>query len=65
MVWYEISPKDWDKLSESNREIFLTPICGRPKNSTNSLRLTMAGRRQAIEKQHIKPLRKVKCSFEI
>ena len=59
MTWYEINQKDWDKLSEENREIFLTPICGRPKNTTNSLRFTFAGRKHAIEKQNIKSLREI------
>ena len=59
MKWYEITSKDWDKLMESEREIFLTPIHGRPKNSTNSLRLTLAGNELAIKDNNIKPLREV------
>ena len=59
MNWYEISSKDWDKLMESEREIFLTPICGRPIGSTNSLRLSLAGHQQAVEDNNIKPLRKI------
>lgn len=59
MNWYEISSKDWNKLMESERDIFLTPICGRPKGSTNSLRLTFAGHEQAIKDNNIKSLRKI------
>lgn len=59
MEWYEINPKDWDRLMESEREIFLTPICGRPKGSTNSQRLTMAAHKQALAAHNIEPLRKI------
>lgn len=59
MEWYEISSKDWDRLMESEREIFLTPICGRPKDSPNSLRLSLAGHKQAVEDHRIKALRKI------
>lgn len=59
MKWYEIISKDWNKLMESEREIFLTPICGREKGSTNSLRPTLAGNEQAIEDHNIKPIREI------
>ena len=59
MKWYEISSKDWDKLMESEREIFLTPICGRKAGTTNSQRITLAGNEQAIKNNNIKPLREV------
>jgi len=59
MKWYEISLKDWDKLMESEREIFLTPICGKEKDTTNSLRLTLAGNESAIKHGNIKPLREI------
>lgn len=59
MNWYEISPKDWDKLNESEREIFLTPICGRPQGTANSLRYTLAGHERAIKDHNIKSLRKI------
>lgn len=59
MEWYEIDSKDWNKLTESEREIFLTPICGRPKGTTNSLRPSLAGHKQAIKDHNIRPLRKI------
>lgn len=59
MNWYEITSKDWDRLMESEREIFLTPICGRKKGTTNSLRLSLAGSGQAIKDRNIKPLREI------
>lgn len=58
-MWLEITSKDWDKLMESEREIFLTPIKGKAKGSTNNLRLTLAGTKQAIVNHGIKPLRKI------
>ena len=61
MNWHEISSKDWDKLTESEREIFLTPICGRTKGSTNSLRLSLAGNERALKDHNIRSLRKINC----
>ena len=59
MDWHEISSKDWNKLMESEREIFLTPICGRSKGSTNSLRPSFACHKQALKDHNIKSLRKI------
>lgn len=33
-MWYEISSNDWGKLTESDRDIFLTPIYGRVKKQS-------------------------------
>ena len=59
MEWHEIKLEDWDKLIESEREIFLIPICGRPEGTPNSLRLSMAGHKKALEDHNIKPLRRI------
>jgi hypothetical protein len=59
MEWYEIKLKDWDKLMESEREIFLTPIPGKVPQTTNSQRLSFAGTKQAVKNHSIKPLRKI------
>ena len=55
--WHEVTCKDWDKLADSEREIFLTPICGRPKNTKNSLRVCFAGTQQSINRLDIRSLR--------
>lgn len=54
--WCEITGKDWDKLSEYSREIFLTPIPGSEKNS-----LTYAGRKDVIEASGITAIRDINC----
>lgn len=55
--WHEISCKAWDRLSQSEREIFLTPICGKPDGGPNSQRITFAGTALAIKRLGIRSLR--------
>ncbi len=54
--WCEISGKDWDKLHEGAREMFLTPIKGSDKKS-----ITYAGRKDLIEKYGMTPIRDINC----
>ena len=54
--WYEISGKDWDKLNESTREIFLTPM------DNGKSHLTYAGRADVVKDYKIKTLRKIRTA---
>lgn len=53
--WYEITGKDWDKLTESTREIFLTPTEGDKQT------LTYAGRGDVLDDYNIKAIRQINC----
>ena len=57
--WHEITGKDWDRLSNSERELSITPICGKQSGTPNSQRITYAGTSSAIERLNIKSLRTI------
>ncbi len=54
-VWSEIVGKDWDKLMEAQREIFLTPLCG----NKDKTRLSYAGLTSILADSGIKAIREI------
>ena len=49
-TWYEVSPQDWDKLTEGVREIFIG----------KQGKLSFACRGDVVDDYKVKPIRKIK-----
>ena len=52
--WCKITGKEWDKLSEGARELFLTP-----NDNDDKSHLTYAGRKDILLKMGIEPIRDI------